>query len=487
MPSLPSNPARLDGIWWLGPDARFHRGSIRLRAGRIQSLRAAETRAAPPPGVPFLVPGLVDAHVHLREPGQTRKEGIANGTAAALAGGVTLLLDMPNNVPPVTTPARLDAKRARFAARSRANYALFLQADPARPPAPFPRRAAALKIYMSPASAAPPVRDPAVLAALFRAAPRVTLHAEDDRAFRADPSLPHHLRRPRRAIDRALRAVETAWRSLPPADRPRLVLAHVSTAGELRWAARMRRLGCDLRLETCPHYLLFTQRDALAAGPLLQVNPPLRTPADRAALRRALLSGAIDFVSTDHAPHLPAEKAGAAPPSGLAGIEWLGPLLLTLALRGLLPWRRYLSLTAAAPAAAYSLPPGRVPAIAPGHPADFLLVEPLPDPAPPAGLRREPAAKFAKVRQKWPEFAKPWQNSGTPPRKICQGLAKNARICQTLAKSGFPAKTATRASFNPYAGFPFACRIEAVYLAGRLAARRGRPVGPPTGKEITPR
>ena len=474
---LPPSPKTLSGVWWLGPDARFRHGEVRLRAGRIQSLRADETRPVPPPGVPFLVPGLIDAHVHLREPGQSYKEGIANGTAAALAGGVTLLLDMPNNRPPVTTPARLDAKRARFAARSRTNYALFLQADPARPPHPFPPRAAALKIYMSPASPLPPVRDPADLAALFRAAPRVTLHAEDDRFFRTDPSLPHHLRRPRPAIARALRAVETAWRSLPPAERPRLVLAHVSTAGELRWADRMRRLGCDLRLETCPHYLLFTQRDALAAGPLLQVNPPLRTPADRAALRRALLSGAIDLISTDHAPHLPAEKAGAVPPSGLATVEWLGPLLLTLALRGLLPWPRYLALTATGPAAAYSLPPDRVPAIAPGHPADFLLVEPLPP---------GPAAKFAKAWQKWPEFAKPWQNPKTVPQKICQGLAKNARICQTLAKTDFPAQTATRAAFNPYARFPFACRIEAVYLAGRLAARRGRPVGPPTGKEITP-
>ena len=101
-----------------------------------------------------------------------------------------------------------------------------------------------------------------------------------------------------------------------------------------QFGVMMKRAGYDVWAETCPHYFLLTEEDYLRRGAALQVNPPLRSAEDRAAMYEAVRNGGIDFVSTDHAPHAPAEKAGQNPPSGIAGIEWLGPILLTLAKRG---------------------------------------------------------------------------------------------------------------------------------------------------------
>ena len=112
----------------------------------------------------------------------------------------------------------------------------------------------------------------------------------------------------------------------------------------------------DIWGETCPHYLLLTQRDAMAAGSSLQVNPPLRSDEDQAALWEALVDGTIDFLGTDHAPHTPREKASTLPPSGLPGLEWLGPFLVTLAVGNRIGWQRAVELGCANAARCYGLP-----------------------------------------------------------------------------------------------------------------------------------
>ena len=374
---------QIDNACWLGDDGWFHWGTMFLDGGRIAKLESDHASDDPAKGPAraalrwtaaarridadglFIVPGLIDAHVHLREPGQAAKEGIANGTAAALKGGVTTVLDMPNNAPPITTAERFAAKRKLFARKARVNYGLFLQAAADGPRAP--EHAAGVKIYMAKASALAALSDAAALERIFRQQDRVVLHAEDERKFSTvwkkvfhsvektgevfhgvEKSFPqcgkqvHHLKRPRAAVAAALKSIEAAWRKVPAKARPRLVIAHCSTVEEVEWTARMKRLGHDVWAETCPHYFLFTEQDYLERGSALQVNPPLRTEEDRAAIFEAVKNGGIDFVSTDHAPHLPAEKAGRNPPSGIAGIEWLGPILLTLAKRGELSWKRYL-------------------------------------------------------------------------------------------------------------------------------------------------
>ena len=232
------------------------------------------------------------------------------------------------------------------------------------------------------------------------------------------PDLAHHLQRPRAAVAAALKSIETAWRKVPAKARPRLVIAHCSTVEEVEWTARMKRLGHDVWAETCPHYFLFTERDYLARGSRLQVNPPLRSEEDRVAIFEAVKNGGIDFVSTDHAPHLPAEKAGRNPPSGIAGIEWLGPILLTLAKRGELSWKRYLEVAGQNAARCFGI-------------ADR------------GGIREGAWADLAFIE-----------------------AGKNAK--------GAAEQIVTRAAWHPYGNFEFSARVRATMVNGKTARVDGR-------------
>lgn len=424
---------RLENACWLGEDGAFHRGTLTLADGRIASMEECRSFANPPrPSAPqnlqwtdltrtldasggFFVPGLIDPHVHLREPGQAWKEGIANGTAAALKGGVTSLLDMPNNVPPVTTLKRFESKCMRFAEKSHVNWGLFMQATAAGEPAP--KTAAGIKIYMAKSSALPALRSLRDLERIFRREKRVIIHAEDEaefstvwkKSFHSMEKSVHHRRRPKAAIRSALKRIETVLERIPAAGRPVVIIAHCSSAEELKWVARMKHRGFKVHAETCPHYALLTEKDYIRRGSVLQVNPPLRGEADRATVREAIRDGLIDFISTDHAPHLPKEKADAeSPPSGIAGIEWLGPILLTWAMRGEISWTRYLDLSGRNAAACYRLKDRGE--IRPGAFADLVWV-------------------------------------------------------QMGGKAG-PGSVATRATVHPYEDFPFAVRIRAVAVNG---------------------
>ena len=424
---------QIDNACWLGDDGWFHRGTIRIADGRIAKL---ESRFASdgPGGDEIAVPGLIDAHVHLREPGQAYKEGVANGTAAALKGGVATVLDMPNNRPPIATRELFEKKRALFARKSRVNYGLFWQATDGGEPAP--ETAAGAKIYMARSSSLPAIGDADALARIFRAQDLVVVHAEDERRFfhgveKRFPhrgKIAHHLRRPRTAVQAALKSLETALRKTPAKARPRLVVAHCGTAEELAWTRKMKRAGYDVWAETCPHYFLLTEEDYLRRGAALQVNPPLRSEEDRAAIYEAVRNGGIDFVSTDHAPHAPAEKAGQHPPSGIAGIEWLGPILLTLAKRGEISWKRYLELSGQNAARCFEI-------------ADR------------GGIREGAWADLAFVA-----FGQ---------------AAKQARE-----------RVATRAGFRPYADFDFAARVRATLVNGQTAWSEGRARPGVRGKEV---
>jgi len=424
---------QIDDACWLGDDGWFHCGTIRIANGRIAKLES-DFAADAPCGDEIVVPGLIDAHVHLREPGQAYKEGIANGTAVALKGGVATVLDMPNNRPPIATRESFEKKRALFAHKARVNYGLFWQATDGGEPAP--ETAAGAKIYMAQSSSLPAIGDADALARIFRVQDLVVVHAEDERRFfhsveKRFPQcgkLSHHLRRPRAAVLAALASLETALRKIPAKARPRLIVAHCSTVEELAWVRKMKRAGHDVWAETCPHYFLLTEEDYLCRGAALQVNPPLRSEEDRAAIYEAVKNGGIDFVSTDHAPHAPAEKAGKNPPSGIAGVEWLGPILLTLAKRGEISWKRYLELSGQNAARCFGIE-GR------------------------GGIREGAWADLAFV-----------------------ALGKTAKSARE--------KVATRAGFRPYAEFDFAARVRAMMINGQTAWSDGRVRPGVRGKEV---
>jgi dihydroorotase (multifunctional complex type) len=306
--------------------------------------------------------GLIDTHVHFREPGLLAKEGIDNGTKAALAGGVTTILEMPNTVPPCSTPEALEKKRALYGQKSRVHWGLHYQATFPLAPAPGSAVASA-KIYMAKSSIDDAVVSEDAVFAVMQRYPRVAVHAEDERAFCAalpagiDGARAHHVRRPVEAIVSALGILERCLKRLPGRDRPRLILCHAATREELAWVKRLKHEGFDIWAETCPHYMYLTQDDYVRIGNDLKVNPPLRSEADREAVVSALEDGIIDFISTDHAPHLQSEKAALeTAPSGIASIECLLPLLLNLVHERRLSMKALLRLCVENPSRCYDVP-----------------------------------------------------------------------------------------------------------------------------------
>ena len=366
---------RIDHATWLRADGTTGSGTLIASRDGVGLLPEGASAPAADQVVDgrggLVVPGLVDPHTHLREPGQAEKEGITNGTRAALAGGVTTVLDMPNNRPPTSNSARLEAKRERFRRKSRVHWGLHVQASMVNEVLDTDR-VASVKIYMARSSTDTALNTPKRLKEIFGGYPRIAVHAEDEERFPTRSSGPHHVARPRAAIRSALQKVEDTLEALAPGDRPRVILCHIATSDELSWLRRLKARGFDVWGETVPHYTVFTRDDSLRLGGRLQVNPPIRTAADRDAVLGGIADGTIDFAATDHAPHTPAEKTSKHPPSGIAGIEWLGPWLVSLADQGHISWSRFLDLAARSAARCYGFEVAA--GVEEGAPADLAIL-----------------------------------------------------------------------------------------------------------------
>jgi dihydroorotase-like cyclic amidohydrolase len=253
------------------------------------------------------LPGLIDPHVHLREPGGTHKEDWSTGTAAALAGGFTLVLAMPNTQPPVTDAASLELALAAAGSKARCDYAQYLGAgaDNAESAAPLAAQVAGLKMYLDQTYG--PLRlDDMVLWMTHLA------------------RWPHDVPVVAHAEGRTLAAVILMAALF---DRP-VHLAHVSRREEILLIRAAKERGLKVTCEVGPHHLFLTEQDIAAIGPgRHEVRPRLATDADRQALWDNL--DIVDCFATDHAPHLLSEKDGPTPPPGFPGLETALPLLLT--------------------------------------------------------------------------------------------------------------------------------------------------------------
>jgi dihydroorotase len=287
------------------------------------------------------LPGLIDVHVHLREPGGEQKEDLDSGTAAALAGGVTLVLDMPNTQPPIVDGEGLAMKRhlARQRARCDVGFYLGATAENAAGAARLAGRAIGLKIYLDQtygplrirAAADAPGAGLAALLAHFSKWPSarpIAVHAEGLSA----------------AV--AIGLARTFGR--------RLHLCHVSLAAEIALARAAKAAGMDLTCEVTPHHLFLDEGDARRLGAYGQMKPPLASAADVAALWTNL--EAVDCIATDHAPHTRAEKEGPVPPPGVPGLETMLPLLLTAVAEGRLSLERLVDMAHEAPRRIWGLP-----------------------------------------------------------------------------------------------------------------------------------
>jgi dihydroorotase (multifunctional complex type) len=322
----------------------------------------------------LILPGLIDPHVHLREPGGEHKEDFTSGTRAALAGGFTTVLTMPNTSPPLTDGETLAQVRALAKSKAVCDVGFFVgaTADNAEGVAEL-EAVAGLKLYMGSSTGSLLVADLAGQTAHFERYPGIiAVHAEDEEAVAHFAKLGQ--RRP------PICAALAVSRALALAERfgARLHVCHVSTAHEMalirdakaRVARRNARRGVRATCEVTPHHLFLTTEDETRLNSLGKMNPPLRSQKDVDALWENLK--VVDCVATDHAPHTLEEKRSPTPPSGVPGLETALPLLLTAVHEGKLSLPEIARLMAQGPARVFGLE--RKGSIAPGYDADLTLV-----------------------------------------------------------------------------------------------------------------
>lgn len=279
-------------------------------------------------------PGLVDVHVHLRVPGTEHKEDYHTGTAAALAGGFTTLLAMPNTQPPLVTLQDWRIAQTRAQKESLCDVFLFAGASAAHihELPTLAEHAPALKVYMDATYGPLRVQGLSTLSSIMQTWPSdkvIALHAEGESV----------------AVGIAMAAI---YRRL-------VHFCHISRKDEIELIADAKARGLPVTCEVTPHHLFLTQADAARLGPLMDMRPRLASQSDVDALWQHLNS-TIDCIASDHAPHTLAEKAQADPPPGVPGLESTLPLMLTAAAEGRVSYERLLELLYRNPRRIFKLP-----------------------------------------------------------------------------------------------------------------------------------
>ena len=317
------------------------------RIARIgQGLGAVAEHTIEGRGRLHLLPGVIDDQVHFREPGLTHKGELLTESRAAVAGGVTSYMEMPNTSPAATTQALLADKYARAAQVSAANYAFYIGASNTNLEElkrTDSRRAPGIKIFMGSSTGDLLVDDPAALEAIFAQCPHlIATHCEHEPTVRADTArlkAEYGEDAPTRIHPQA-RTAEACYRSssyaveLARRHGSRLHILHISTARETELFTNAVPLAQKrITAEACIHHLWFTEADYDRLGNRIKWNPAIKTAADREGVWAALLDDRIDVIATDHAPHTRDEKAKpyfAAPAGGpliqhtlLAGLEFV--------------------------------------------------------------------------------------------------------------------------------------------------------------------
>ncbi|QDU66382.1 dihydroorotase [Engelhardtia mirabilis] len=329
------------------------RADVLIRDGRIS---AVGTELEVPEGIErfdasgkLVLPGSIDPQVHFREPGLEKKEDLASGGHAALAGGVTSFMEMPNTKPATVNAAAIEDKLERAAGRVHCDHAFFVgatadNADELGTLEQLPG-CAGIKLFMGSSTGGLLVRDDATIERVLRSGTRrVTFHSEDEdtleanyRALGRDEPVTRHpeVRSVEAAVRSTTRLLDLAERT----GRPVHVL-HVSTADEVDLICE-RDLGELVTFELTPNHLFLAAPDCYEQhGSWAQMNPPVRDARHRDRLRAALADGLAACIGSDHAPHTAEEKARPYPqsPSGIPGVQTTLPLLLTAVRDGWLDW-----------------------------------------------------------------------------------------------------------------------------------------------------
>lgn len=370
-------------------EGRIFDGSIVVEDGKISQIIQGNTPEACYDEVIdasgcFVLPGLIDDHVHFREPGLTEKADMESESRAAAAGGVTTFFDMPNTVPQTTTLETLDEKFAIASKKSHVNYSFFFGAtnDNAHL---FPQldvhRIPGIKLFMGSSTGNMLVDRRDALEKIFASSPLPLMaHCEDTdiinrnmaeakEKYGEDPKVTHHpeIRSEEACYESTKLAVELATKY-----NARLHVAHLTTAKELELFDKDN----NITAEATVSHLYFCDRDYAALGTRVKCNPAIKTERDREALREALNDGRIAVIGTDHAPHLLSQKEGGCvkAASGMPMVQFSLVTMLELVDQGVLSLERLVELMCHNPAQLFEVRQRGF--LREGYQADIVLVRP---------------------------------------------------------------------------------------------------------------
>ena len=338
----------------------------------------------------LVFPGLVDEHVHMREPGLEYKDDFTHGTMAAAVGGVTTVIEQPNTLPPVDEPQKLVSKAELLKNKAYVDFALYgvlhdsnthLIEDL------MEAGAVGFKVFLGPTTGnIPPPSEGSlyeILSKSSRLGVTVAFHAEDHQLVsyftnkvrnsgRGDPQAHEDARPP---IAEELAVMKLVLMSKRTGGRVHIL--HMSSMEGVELLKEALSKGINVTGETCPHYLTFSSDDYLKYGTLIKVNPPIRSNAHREALLKAVNEGIISALGSDHAPHTREEKLmpvwDAA--AGFPNVQTFFPVILDMALRGLMKTTLIPKLASENPARYFGLWP-RKGAVRIGSDGDLVIVDP---------------------------------------------------------------------------------------------------------------
>ncbi len=370
----------------------------------------------------YILPGLIDVHVHFREPGASSKEDWTTGSSAAIAGGITTVMDMPNTQPPTTTVALLEEKRRIAAKKSTVDYGFHFGATTNNiEEIKRVQGIRAVKFYMSSTTGSLIVNNDAILfeelkilgerglIAMVHAENRDMVQYWTERLRKANRSDPMDYARSRPEICAAEAVNRIIYLSKKAENK--LYLCHVSTKSEIELIERYKKEQ-PIIAEVVPHHLFLSEKDFKTLGALVKTNPPLRSQKDRMALWTGIQSGIIDVIGTDHAPHLKESKEKDIwdASAGVPGLETLLPLLLNEVSRGNLTLNRIAELTSENPARIFGIKnKGRIEI---GYDADLTIVD----------MKKEKRVRDEELFTKcgWSPF-NGWKLKGWPIMTILRG------------------------------------------------------------------
>ena len=333
----------------------------------------------------FLLPGVIDCHVHFRDPGLTHKADVESESRAAIAGGVTTVFDMPNTVPQTTTVEAYEEKNKLFAEKCLANFAIFFGAtndNLEAVKALDPQTTCGVKLFMGSSTGNMLVDKEAALRELFaNCTLPIMTHCEDSTIIAENTSrLKEQLgEEPGVEYHPAIRSAEACYKStqlavsLAKEYKAQLHVAHLTTKEEL---LLIDPTDSNITAEACIPHLVFTDKDYATLGTRIKCNPAVKDESHRMALRSALTDGRIHTIATDHAPHLIDEKKGGAltAVSGMPMVQFSLVSMLELVSQGILPIEQLVALMSHNPASRFSLKERGY--LRKGYKADLVLVRP---------------------------------------------------------------------------------------------------------------